>query len=968
MDRHSWHRGQVTHTWGEAAYPTQNEYDSHGRRTKLHTYRGGSGWDGTTWPTGSAGTADTTTWAYDAATGLLNSKTDAASRTVSYTYTAAGQLDVRTWARGVTTDYNYDVNTGELTSANYSDTTPDITNVYNRRGLLDSVTDFAGVRLFDYCDCGKVTKEHLGTFHDSRHLSYQLDTTTTGAKGRTTGYTLKDSTETTTLHQLSYDFDASGRLDEIVTAGAMGAYTFDYGYEPSSNLVKTLDIRNGTTGDPFNYTRTWASNRNVVTQAKTSWNTTAIAQYDYTYDAMHRRESAVQSGTAFADYLITTHRRYGYNARSELTSDIAYSGSDVVSAPYGDLSGRRFEFTYDNLGNRLTSNRTGVAALADQYTTNNLNQYTARENNTLAVAGTVANSTINVVATPASGTPQGAGRAGGYWGAEVVPGNATGPVQQTVNVVAAEPGSGATSLVSTDSVSAPVAPASQAYTYDNDGNPLSDDLWSYTWDAENRLIAMETSTGAVTGGVTKEKLEFAYDYLHRRVEKKVYSWTGSAWSLAKHYKFVYEGWNVIREDEVVGSKAKTLAWGLDIMGSLSGSAGVQGLIAMRDTATSTTYLPGYDAGGNVAVLLDAADGSIEATYEYSPFGQFLRKEGAYAKANPVRFSTKYTDEETDLVYYGRRYYDPKDGRFVGRDPIEEQGGINLYAFVMNSPLNRWDYLGMGWLSRLLIYADKIFSGDRDEADIAPGVVDIDPFPVEVFGTGEDEGPSRPAEPDVEIPTDPNFGMPSDLGFSGDGGGGSDPNQIIESELEKLRRDCEERARLAAEGEEAVHWNGSIEYEFVALVGSYGSFQGTVISNEIVPRVATVSGQLYGVGIQAGYFSGLINNVSWIGNDPSDISGANGAFFNWGAGIGAGPLDIFGFGGEIPFFRGDDGTADVSDWGDWGPSYPDVATSTDPFDPGSYFQNPRLGPGAGAGVNGFNVTNFEITSDPCDGLD
>jgi RHS repeat-associated protein len=43
---------------------------------------------------------------------------------------------------------------------------------------------------------------------------------------------------------------------------------------------------------------------------------------------------------------------------------------------------------------------------------------------------------------------------------------------------------------------------------------------------------------------------------------------------------------------------------------------------------------------------------------------------------------------------GRRYYDPCKGRFVGRDPIEEQGGLNLYGFCGNNGVNRWDYLGM----------------------------------------------------------------------------------------------------------------------------------------------------------------------------------------------------------------------------------------------------------------------------------
>jgi RHS repeat-associated protein len=43
---------------------------------------------------------------------------------------------------------------------------------------------------------------------------------------------------------------------------------------------------------------------------------------------------------------------------------------------------------------------------------------------------------------------------------------------------------------------------------------------------------------------------------------------------------------------------------------------------------------------------------------------------------------------------GRRYYSPSQGRFLGRDPIEESGGLNLYGFVTNNPINLWDYLGM----------------------------------------------------------------------------------------------------------------------------------------------------------------------------------------------------------------------------------------------------------------------------------
>jgi RHS repeat-associated protein len=62
--------------------------------------------------------------------------------------------------------------------------------------------------------------------------------------------------------------------------------------------------------------------------------------------------------------------------------------------------------------------------------------------------------------------------------------------------------------------------------------------------------------------------------------------------------------------------------------------------------------------------------------------------------HPFGFAGQYTDAESELVYYGLRYYIPKHGRFINRDPIEEAGGNNLFAFVGNSPTNGWDMLGL----------------------------------------------------------------------------------------------------------------------------------------------------------------------------------------------------------------------------------------------------------------------------------
>ena len=76
-----------------------------------------------------------------------------------------------------------------------------------------------------------------------------------------------------------------------------------------------------------------------------------------------------------------------------------------------------------------------------------------------------------------------------------------------------------------------------------------------------------------------------------------------------------------------------------------------------------------------------------------------------AKANPIRFSTKYHDDESDLLYYGYRYYKPSTGAWVNRDPItdeqglnsaEQPGGPNVYGFVKNCPLAQVDGLGLAF--------------------------------------------------------------------------------------------------------------------------------------------------------------------------------------------------------------------------------------------------------------------------------
>jgi RHS repeat-associated protein len=93
-------------------------------------------------------------------------------------------------------------------------------------------------------------------------------------------------------------------------------------------------------------------------------------------------------------------------------------------------------------------------------------------------------------------------------------------------------------------------------------------------------------------------------------------------------------------------------------------------------------------------MVNPVDGAVTARYEYDPFGKTIVADGIDAAGNAVRFSTKYWDGETDLVYFGYRYYLSELGRWVSQDPIEERGGKNLFAFVLNNPLSESDYLGL----------------------------------------------------------------------------------------------------------------------------------------------------------------------------------------------------------------------------------------------------------------------------------
>ena len=216
-----------------------------------------------------------------------------------------------------------------------------------------------------------------------------------------------------------------------------------------------------------------------------------------------------------------------------------------------------------------------------------------------------------------------------------------------------------------------------APTYDLEGNLLLiPGRMVMEYDAKNQMTFCSNASWRVWN---------TYDHLGRRIVKKTQYQNGAP--SARHY--VYDGWNMIAETMPSGAPNHYL-WGLDLSGAEQGAGGVGGLLGyLRGT---TWFVPLYDANGNVTSYVNADLGRAVINYEFDAYGKMT-------SGNPTgifrfRFSSKYFDVETGLYYYGRRFYDPVWGRWINRDPIEEDGGLNLYAFCENDGVNAVDILGL----------------------------------------------------------------------------------------------------------------------------------------------------------------------------------------------------------------------------------------------------------------------------------
>ncbi len=657
--------GQLQETYGSRTYPVAYTYDYAGRMKTM-----------TTWQNFNAGTgAAVTTWNYDPYQGLLTGKAYADGNGPTYAYTPAGRLATRTWARSVNgsplvTAYVYDT-AGALTNVNYSDgTTPAVGTVYDRLGRATTIYQGSLVTSDTYNLADQLLRESYA----GGPLNGQWITNIYDADLRRTNLMAHVGTNVLTT---AYGYDNASRL---LTVNDGNNNVATYSYLANSPLVSQITFtQNGakrmTTTKQYDYL-----NRLTQISSQPSASGTLPISYSYNYNAANQR-----TRNTFAD---GSHWVYQYDWLGQVTNGARLWNDGTP------VAGQQYQYAFDTIGNRTQTwsggDTNGLNLRVANYTVNSLNQYTQRgvpgTNDIVGVALIGTNVTVNGVT---------ADRKGEYFHGAVGTNNASHAAWLNVGVVGA---------LNTVTGNLFVAQSPEHFQYDLDGNLTNDGRWAYIWDGENRLIGMTVNTNAGP----QYQLTFVYDSKGRRTQKIV----ATNYVAFSTNNFLYDGWNLVVETAPNSSLVRNYVWGNDLSGSPQGAGGVGGLLEVSYHGGSVTNgFVAYDGNANVAWLVNAADGTVLASYEYGPFGEAVRSTGPLAKNNPVRFSTKYQDDESDLVYYGYRYYKASTGEWLSRDPVDECGFNRLtieaaqddsikssaktsYTFLSNAPFVAVDALGL----------------------------------------------------------------------------------------------------------------------------------------------------------------------------------------------------------------------------------------------------------------------------------
>ncbi len=335
---------------GTGTYPVWYEYTAYGELWKMKTWRSG------TPPTGG----DQTTWDYQPSTGFLLSKTDAAGKTVSYTYDTAGRLFTRTWHRGVSSTYAYN-SFGQIDGVTYSDggVTPGSTFTYDRLGRPSTTTQGGHSWAYTY---------HASTLRpDTETITYNTGAGTLtrvidrsfDSLLRPTGWQLKNGG--TSEYDFTRTYESAASRPYSFTGGGSffsgSGPSFGYSYM-SADPGLVQGITSGATVSTYN---AWEPNRDVLDYKQNTFGASIISKYDYTVNNMGRHNGIVESGSAYSG---SPSVAWGYNSRGEVTLH------DHTTAAYDSV------YEFDTIGNRTKAAAGTSLPGTDNHFVNSLNQYT----------------------------------------------------------------------------------------------------------------------------------------------------------------------------------------------------------------------------------------------------------------------------------------------------------------------------------------------------------------------------------------------------------------------------------------------------------------------------------------------------------------------------------------------------------------------------------------------------------------
>ena len=454
----------------------------------------------------------------------------------------------------------------------------------------------------------------------------------------------------------TYAYDAAKRLTNVTSPA--GAFGYQYPGSRPSALVSRLALPNGAY-----ITNTYDSVARLLSTTLKNTQNSTLNTHNYSYNQGNQRTQQVFTAGNYVDYT------YDNISQLKTAKGKESGGTERLHEKLG--------YAYDAAGNlnQRTNN-----ALIQTFNVNSLNELTTiSRSGTLTVAGTTTSPATNVTVNSLAATL--------YTDATFAKdGFSLTDGTNTFVAVASD----VLSRRDTNTVTVNL-PTTNSFTYDLNGNLISDGKRGFDYDDENQLIRLTVTNGW--------KSEFTYDSRMRRRIRKEFTWNGS-WVQTDEVCYVYDGNLVIQERDANNLPLVSYTRGNDLSGSLQGAGGIGGLLARTDnsqlnTQNSTLASAYYhfDGNGNVTALINS-NHILVAKYLYDPYGNILSQSGPLAEANLYQFSSKEYHANSGLIYFGGRFYSPSMQRWLSRDPLGELSGINLYRYVRNNPVNEDDPFGL----------------------------------------------------------------------------------------------------------------------------------------------------------------------------------------------------------------------------------------------------------------------------------